>query len=94
MKNTLDILIQKYNSPTIDMETLQRDVFPHLSIDTLTRRARDNMLGLPIMRADMSQKSALWVHVEDLADYIDARRSVARKEFRALLTASSQPQSA
>jgi len=81
---TLDILIQKYNSPFIDMETLQRDVFSHLSLDTVMRRARDQALGLPVTRADRSQKSALSVHVEDLAEYLDGRRLVAQTEFKAL----------
>jgi hypothetical protein len=41
-------------------------------------------IALPLVRIEKSQKSAKGVHIQDLADYIDARRAEARKECEQL----------
>ncbi|TDN70487.1 pyocin activator PrtN family protein [Paraburkholderia sp. BL10I2N1] len=80
---TIDILVQQFNAAFIPLEAVRLAYFPHLSADLMQRRARNNELGLPVTRFDRSQKSALGVHVEDLASYLDGRRAEARKEFSA-----------
>jgi hypothetical protein len=69
----------------LPIETVRLNFFPHLSEDTFSRRARANDLGFPIVRSDRSQKAAMFVHVEDLAEYLESRRSAAVRE-RAMLT--------
>jgi hypothetical protein len=79
----------QFNAPLLPIEVVRTNFFPHLAEDTFNRRARANDLGFPIIRADRSQKSAMFVHVEDLAPYLESRRSVARRE-QANLSGSTQ----
>jgi hypothetical protein len=41
-------------------------------------------IQLPMVRMEKSQKSALGIHVTDLAAYIDARRKEAARELDAM----------
>jgi hypothetical protein len=41
------------------------------------RRCDDGVIKLRVMRADRSQKSARSVHIQDLANYIEAQRAAA-----------------
>jgi hypothetical protein len=85
MNSTLKRLEAQFNAPLLPIETVRLNFFPHLSEDTFNRRARANDLGFPIVRADRSQKAAMFVHVEDLAEYLESRRLAAVRE-RAMLT--------
>jgi hypothetical protein len=87
MNSTLKRLETQFNAPLLPIETVRVNFFPHLSEDTFNRRARANDLGFPIVRTDRSQKSAMFVHVEDLAEYLESRRTVAARE-RATLSAA------
>ncbi len=46
------------------------------------RKIAEGQLALPLVRMEKSQKSAKGVHLQDLADYLDARRAEAQREFR------------
>jgi hypothetical protein len=87
--STLKRLESQFNAPLLPMEVVRVNFFPHLSEDTFSRRARANDLGFPVIRADRSQKTAMFVHIEDLASYLDSRRTVALHEH-ASLTATMQ----
>jgi hypothetical protein len=87
MNSTLKRLETQFNAPLLPIETVRVNFFPHLSEDTFNRRARANDLGFPIVRTDRSQKSAMFVHVEDLAEYLESRRTAAARE-RATLSAA------
>ncbi|AXF07288.1 Pyocin activator protein PrtN [Paraburkholderia graminis] len=71
----------QFNAPLLPIETVRVHFFPHLSEDTFNRRARASDFDFPIIRADRSQKSAMFVYVEDLAAYLEARRSAAVLEL-------------
>ncbi|NUY33253.1 Pyocin activator protein PrtN [Paraburkholderia sp. JPY303] len=68
----------------IPIEVVRANFFPHLSEDTFNRRARANDLGFPIVRTDRSQKAAMFVYLEDLAEYLESRRTVAIHEHAAI----------
>jgi hypothetical protein len=85
MMSTLKGLESQFNAPFLPIEVVRANFFPHLSEDTFNRRARANDLGFPVIRADRSQKAAMFVHVEDLANYLDSRRTVAVREHTNLL---------
>jgi hypothetical protein len=80
MTSTLKGLESQFNALLLPIEVVRANFFPHLSADTFSRRARANELGFPTIRADRSQKSAMFVHIEDLAKYLDSRRAVAVRE--------------
>jgi hypothetical protein len=84
MMSTLQRLESQFNAPLLPMEVVRMNFFPHLSEDTFSRRARANDFGFPVVTSDRSQKAAMFVHVEDLAAYLDARRVVAVREHASL----------
>jgi hypothetical protein len=86
---TLKRLECQFNAPLLPIETVRVNFFTHLSEDTFNRRARANDLGFPIIRADKSQKAAMFVHLEDLANYLESRRTLAVREH-AILSNSTQ----
>ncbi len=79
--NTAFFLMAQYNAPVIPIEKIVRDYFPHLSTNIFVRKVSLGDINLPMIRIEASsQKSAKGVHINDLANYIDARREAAIKE--------------
>lgn len=69
----------------IPIEAVVRDYFSHLSVEKFMRKVNMGEIALPVTRIEpASQKGARGVHLQDLADYIDARRAAAQKENRQL----------
>jgi len=69
--------------PVIPVDEVAR-VYFGVSTMVFLRKVDDGSIALPVIRMEKSQKSAKGVHVEDLAEYIDARRAQARHEFEQL----------
>jgi hypothetical protein len=65
----------------IPVEKVCRDYFSHLTPTKFLDKVRKGEIPLPLVRLEKSQKSAKGVHLQDLANYIDARRDAARKEL-------------
>lgn len=85
MKTVFLLMAQYDGHAVIPIEDVARDYFPHLAAGKLVRKINEGDIALPMIRIDAgSQKSAMGVHVQDLADYIDARREAAIKELRQL----------
>lgn len=81
--NTAFLLMAKYNgTPIIPAQKVCDDFFPHLTLVKFLRKISDGQIPLPLVRIESSQKSAKGVHLQDLADYLDARRSEAQREFK------------
>lgn len=57
-----------------------RDYFPHLTADKFIRKVSAGEINIPLIRMEGSQKCAKGVHLQDLAEYLDARRAAAKKE--------------
>jgi hypothetical protein len=72
----------QYNGQAvIPVSLVAKDYFPHLGVDKLIRKISLGQINLPLVRIDVgSQKSARGVHLQDLATYIDAKRTVAQLE--------------
>ena len=69
----------------IPVGVVVRDYFPHLTVDKFLRKVSAGEIALPVTRIEPgSQKGAKGVHLQDLANYIDARREAAQKETRQL----------
>lgn len=79
--NTVFLLLTQYDGrAVIPLELVCRDYFSHLTPIQLTRKTTAGEIDLPIVRIETSQKAARGVHLQDLADWIDARRAAAQKE--------------
>ncbi|WP_271408056.1 pyocin activator PrtN family protein [Pseudomonas sp. Q1-7] len=78
---TLFLLMAQYDGQAIiPLDRVCQDYFSHLSTEMFQRKALRGALKIPIVRMEPSQKSAKGVHLEDLAVYLDARRSEAVRE--------------
>ncbi len=68
----------------IPVEDVCRDYFSHLTPAKFMRKVNEGQIKLPVMRMDGSAKTARGVHLNDLAAYLDERRSAAVKEANQL----------
>lgn len=83
--NTAFLLMAQYGGRAIiEIETVCRDYFPHLKVEQFLRKVGSGEIKLPVTRMEASQKSAKGVHLTDLAQYIEDRRTAALKEQRQL----------
>lgn len=83
--NTAFLLMAQYNGKAvIPADDICRDYFSHLTQAKFLRKVSCGEIKLPLVRMEESQKCAKGVHLQDLADYLDARRAAARRELDAL----------
>lgn len=84
--NTVFLLMAQYNAQVvIPVDTVVRDYFPHLTTENFVRKVSLGDINIPLLRIEpRSQKTAKGVHVNDLAEYLDARRAAAVKEAKQL----------
>jgi predicted DNA-binding transcriptional regulator AlpA len=83
---TIFLLMAQYDAQVIvPIETVCRDFFAPLTLPNLRRKIAAGNIALPLIRMEAgSQKTAQGVHLQDLANYIDARRAAAVKECQQL----------
>lgn len=79
---TAFFLMAQYNQPIIPVEKLVKDYFSHLSLRSFLRKVDEGQLPLPLVRMEDSQKSSKGVHINDLAEYLDAQRDKANRTFK------------
>jgi hypothetical protein len=83
--NTAFLLMAQYGgAAVIPVESVCRDYFSHLDPAKFIRKVGAGEIAIPMVRMEASQKAAKGIHLQDLADYLDARRAAALKEYRAL----------
>ena len=81
--NTAFLLMAQYDGQAIiPAETVCKHYFSHLSYPKFLRKVNAQQIDLPLTYSEQSQKSAKGVHLQDLAEYLDKRRSVALRESR------------
>lgn len=56
----------------------------HLDPAKFIRKVGAGEIEIPMVRMENSQKCAKRIHLQDLADYLDARREAALREYRQL----------
>lgn len=83
---TLFLLMAQYDGQVIiPLERICSDYFTHLTPEKLKSKVAAGAVDLPIVALEQSQKSARGVHVNDFADYLDARHESARAEHERLM---------
>ncbi|MGY3610459.1 MULTISPECIES: pyocin activator PrtN family protein [unclassified Bradyrhizobium] len=81
--NTAFLLMAQYGPRAIiPLDDVRRDYFSHLDLSKFIRKINEGEIRLPLVRIEDSQKSAKGIHLQDLADYLDARREEAKKELK------------
>ena len=84
--NTLFLLMAQYDGQAvIPLDRVCAD-YMNLTVEKFKRKQLDGEIDIPVVRlgAD-SQKAALGVHLNDLADYIDRQREKAKREHNKLM---------
>ena len=84
MKTSFLLMAQYDGLAVIPVEWVCRDYFRHLTVEKFLRKVLAGEISLPIVRMELSQKSAKGVHVNDLATYLDKQADAARKECEQL----------
>lgn len=78
---TLFLLMAQYDGQVIvPLERICSDYFTHLTPDVMKMKVAAGQIDLPLVKLEKSQKSARGVHVNDLADYLDAQHRAAKAE--------------
>lgn len=81
--NTAFLLLAQYGGKAvIPVEDVCKDYFPHLTSEKFVRKVSAGEIKIPLVRIEASQKAAKGVHLQDLADYVDARRAAAARELQ------------
>ncbi|MNF95351.1 Pyocin activator protein PrtN [compost metagenome] len=76
--NTAFLLLAQYNGQAIiPLDKVCEDYFRHLTPEKFLRKALAGEIDLPIVRVEGSQKAARGVHLNDLAQYLDAQHQKA-----------------
>jgi hypothetical protein len=83
--STAFLLFAQYGGKAIvPVDAVCRDYFSHLSPEKFLRKVSAGEISIPVVRSDISQKCQKGVYLQDLADYLDARRAAALKEHQQL----------
>lgn len=83
--NTVFLLMAQYGATAVvPVELVCRDYFSHLTVPQFVRKVSTGDIAIPLVRMERSKKAAKGVHIQDLANYIDARRAAALKECEQL----------
>lgn len=88
--DTIWLLAARYDGAVlIPIEVVCRDFFRHLNQNEFMRKVNNGDIPLPIVRMDpKSAKTAKGVHLQDLAQWIDYQRNIARAETYQLTKAA------
>lgn len=76
------ILMLRYGSPVVLLESVVNDYFPHMDIKHANRRANAQDLPFPVFKSEPNNKHSKWfVNIADLASYLDKQCSIAQQDF-------------
>jgi hypothetical protein len=78
--NTVFLLMAEYESPTIPLVPVA-EKYLQMSERKAKNLASTQELPFPVLRGGESQKSGWFVHIDDLARYIDMQREKARGQW-------------
>jgi hypothetical protein len=78
--NVAFYLMSEFNTPMIPLETIA-DKYLNMSAASAKRKAQTQELPFPVAKGSSSQKSGLFVYIEDLAKYIQKQRDEAENHW-------------
>lgn len=83
--NTAFLLMAQYGGKAvIPVEQVCKDYFSHLSTNKLIQKLALGEIPIPLVRIEVSQKSAKGIYLVDLSNYLDTRIAAAKKELTAM----------
>ncbi|MCJ8161975.1 pyocin activator PrtN family protein [Acinetobacter zhairhuonensis] len=79
--NTTELLFIKYRSMTVELMTIVKEYYPHLSKAEALRKANNQEFPFSVFKIDPSKRAPFLVHVKDFATVLDAEYSKAAQDF-------------
>lgn len=79
--NTIFLLMAEYETTSIPLSMIA-DKYLGMKPETAAVRANEGALPIPTFRLADSNKSPRMIHLQDLAEFIDHRRDIARQELK------------
>lgn len=84
--NTLFLLMAQYDGQAVIPLISICEDYMGLTVEKFKHKCLSGEIDIPITRLGAnSQKAALGVHIQDLAEYIDRQRENARQEHQKLM---------
>lgn len=82
--DTVSILMVQYGGKAVvPLDIVCRDYFASLTVPTLVRKISAGEIQLVLVRVEHSAKSAKGVRIQDLAHYIDTRKTIGTERVNA-----------
>lgn len=81
--NRVFLLMAEFNTSEIPLADIA-EKYLSLSTPQAKRKAAKQTLPFPVYKAGTGQKSQWLVHAQDLANYLEAQREAAAKEWKAI----------
>ncbi|WP_336957501.1 pyocin activator PrtN family protein [Acinetobacter johnsonii] len=82
--NSFHVLMIRYSSPVVSLETIIKDYFTHMKIEDANRRANKMDLPFPVFKSEDSKKAKWMVNIVQFAAYLDRQSQTALKDHEAM----------
>lgn len=79
--NSYHVLMIRYSSPVVSLETIVNDYFTHMKIEDANRRANKMDLPFPVFKSEDSKKAKWMVNIIQFAAYLDRQSEIANRDF-------------
>ncbi|MGY5392789.1 pyocin activator PrtN family protein [Acinetobacter sp. NigerLNRRAM0016] len=80
--NSFHVLMIRYSSPVVPLETIVNDYFTHMKIEEANRRANKMELPFPVFKSEETKKAKWFVNIAQFAAYLDRQSKVAEQDFK------------
>lgn len=83
-KDKIDLgfmLLMRYKTPVVLLDTIVQDYLPHLTQSSANRRAAKQDLPFPVFKLD-GGKSSYYVNIDDVAEWLDDLHQTSRQDWQ------------
>lgn len=80
--NSFHVLMIRYSSPVVPLETIVNDFFTHMKIEEANRRANKMELPFPVFKSEETKKAKWMVNIVQFAAYLDRQSEIANQDFK------------
>lgn len=82
--NSFHVLMIRYSSPVVPLETIVSDYFTHMKIEEANRRANKMALPFPVFKSENTKKAKWMVNIAQFAAYLDQQSQIAVQDHIAM----------
>ena len=82
--SSFHVLMIRYSSPVVTLETIVNDYFTHMKIEDANRRANKMDLPFPVFKSEESKKAKWLVNLTQFAAYLDKQSAIADQDFKTM----------